>query len=136
MLELDNLQKLGFPTHLQSHLSQNPDFQVARVIVEHKGSYIVKNHQFEIPAQVTGKLMYSAQSRLDYPAVGDWVLLQTYDDDSQGIIHELLPRQDTLKRKVSGQKVDYQIVGSNIDVAFIIQGLDKDLNLNRLEYLK
>lgn len=133
MLELENLQKLGFPTHLQSYISQNPNFQVARVIVEHKGSYIVKNHQFEIPVQVTGKLMYSAQSRLDYPAVGDWVLLQTYDDDSQGIIYELLPRQNTLKRKVSGQKVDYQIVGSNIDVAFIIQGLDKDLNLNRLE---
>ena len=38
-----------------------------------------------------------------------------------------------LKRKASGKTVDYQVIAANIDLGFIVQGLDGDFNLNRLE---
>ena len=77
--------------------------------------------------------MYAAESSLDYPAVGDWALVQLFNDDSFAIVHEILPRKTLLKRKTSGKKVDFQLIASNIDTALLIQSLDANFNPNRLE---
>ncbi|RWX43420.1 ribosome biogenesis GTPase [Candidatus Electrothrix aarhusensis] len=70
---------------------------------------------------------------MDYPAVGDWVLASFYDDNTLAIIHEILPRKSLLKRKTPGKKVDFQLIAANIDVAFIVQSLNENFNLRRLE---
>ncbi|MCK5708089.1 MAG: GTPase RsgA [Candidatus Aureabacteria bacterium] len=93
--------------------------------------YIVRNEISELSARITGKMMFAALSREDYPAVGDWVLI-TVLDENQAIIHEILPRRTVLKRK-SANNSDIQIIASNIDIAFIIQSPDRDYNLNRFE---
>ena len=67
------------------------------------------------------------------PAVGDWVYTQLFDDDSLAIIHDILPRKTLLKRKASGKKVEYQLIAANIDAAIIMQSLDSNFNLRRLE---
>ena len=77
--------------------------------------------------------MYSAASPVDYPAVGDWVLANFYDDNNFSIINEILPRKSLLKRKTPGKKIDFQLIAANIDVAFIVQSLDGNFNLRRLE---
>jgi ribosome biogenesis GTPase len=70
---------------------------------------------------------------LDYPAVGDWVLANFYDENTFAIIHEILPRKSLLKRKTPGKKVDFQLIAANIDVAFIFQSLNENFNIRRLE---
>src|SRR5665648_245986 len=68
----------------------------------------------------------------DFPAVGDWVALKTYDS-GVAIIHEILPRSSLIKRQAVGQFGEIQVIAANIDYAFLIQAVDRDFNINRLE---
>lgn len=104
---------------------------VARVIAEHKEAYRVKNTDGEYPAKVTGKHMFNALSREDYPAVGDWVAIADAGG-GQAVIQRILPRKTVIKRKYSG-KNDVQIIAANIDAAFVIESVDRDFSLNRFE---
>lgn len=106
---------------------------LARVMAVQKDSFMVSYGRDDIFAELLGRLMYEAESALNYPAVGDWVLTRLYDENSLAIIHEVLPRKSLLKRKTAGQKVDFQLIAANIDTAFIMQSLDENYNLRRLE---
>jgi len=108
-------------------------FDLARVVAVHKDSYTISNGEVDVLAELVGKLIFSASSPTDYPAVGDWVLVNFYDEDTFAIIHEVLPRKSLLKRKTPGKKVEFQLIAANIDVAFIVQSLNENFNLRRLE---
>ncbi len=108
-------------------------FSIARVIAEHKGRYSILLGDNTITAEITGKMMFAAETRKDYPAVGDWVAVQLYDEKSPAIIQNVLPRKTILSRKTSGREVEEQIIATNMDIVFIVQGLDKNYNLRRLE---
>lgn len=75
-------------------------------------------------------MMYGAESE-DLPKVGDWVCYLGYGE--AGYIIERLPRQNALSRKKAGKTTDRQVIGTNIDYACVVQGLDRDFNLMRLE---
>jgi ribosome biogenesis GTPase len=114
-------------------IEQNLDsFEVGRVIAEHKERYIVKTDKGEFEAEITGNLRFTVKGREDFPAVGDWVALTTYDSDS-ALIHKIYPRFSIIKRQAVGQFGEIQIIAANIDFAFIIQSVDRDFNINRLE---
>lgn len=94
--------------------------------------YLVRNEANEVLAELTGRLLFSAESSQDLPCVGDWVLVQYHNDDTLAIIHDLLPRRTFLRRKSAGRTVDYQMIASNIDKGLIVQSCDS-LNLRSLE---
>ena len=106
---------------------------IARVTAVDRERYLIRNDRGEVPAEVTGKLLYSADSALDLPCVGDWVCVQYLDSDSHGVIHSIVPRKTFLRRKAAGNRVDYQVIAANIDTAFIIQSCHFDFNVRRLE---
>ena len=108
------------------------DFEVGRVIAEHKERYIVKTEAGELEAEISGNMQYSARSREDFPAVGDWVSLTMYDSGFC-IIHKILPRFSMISRRAAGQSGEIQVIGANIDYAFLVQAADRDFNINRLE---
>jgi len=112
---------------------QSPEFAVARVTRVDKDRYLVRNEHNEVQAEPTGKLLFSATSSQELPCVGDWVFVQYYNDGTLAIIHELFPRRTFLRRKSAGDKVEYQMIASNIDVAFIMQSCDLNFNLRRME---
>lgn len=132
---MNNLQSLGFNNWYKDKidLSKTNDFQIVRVISVNKNSFVVSNGVKDIYAELTGKFLFNSEDSLDLPAVGDWVYAQLFDDDSLAIIHDILPRKSLLKRKASGKKVDYQLIAANIDTAIIMQSLDSNFNLRRLE---
>lgn len=121
----DKLQKL----RVENNLS---DFEIGRVIAEHKERYIVKTVKAEFEAEITGNMRFSAVSREDFPAVGDWVALTTYGSDF-AVIHKILPRFSIIKRQAVGQFGEVQIIATNIDYTFLVQAVDRDFNINRLE---
>ncbi len=121
----DSLEEFRIENNLMS-------FDVGRVITEHKERYIVKTENGEFDAEITGNMRFSAKSREDFPAVGDWVSLIVYDSDS-AIIHHIFPRYSTIKRQAIGQVSEVQIIATNIDYAFLVQATDRDFNINRLE---
>lgn len=127
------LEDLGYNTFFESNRKalRLDGHEVARVIAEYKEAYLVKNITNEYLAKISGRQMFQAVSREDYPCVGDWVSI-TPRNTEEAVIHRLLPRQTILKRKYSN-KAGAQVIGSNIDVAFVIESMDKDYNLNRFE---
>jgi ribosome biogenesis GTPase / thiamine phosphate phosphatase len=129
------LEKLGFDRWFQEKMktSQVPDCRVARVTEVNRDRYLVRNENSEVAAELTGNLMFSAESSMDLPTVGDWVFVQYHNENTFAIIHEMFPRKSLLSRKTPGRKIDYQLIASNIDVAFIAQAADFDFNLRRLE---
>jgi ribosome biogenesis GTPase len=108
------------------------NFEIGRVIAEHKERYIIKTAKDEFEAEITGNMRYTAKSREDFPAVGDWVALSTYDS-GLAIIYKIFPRYSIIKRQAVGQFGEIQIIATNIDYAFIVQSVDRDFNINRLE---
>lgn len=130
-----SLERIGFKTWIQESIDPAclAQFDLARVVAVHKESFVITNGEAEIQAEVVGKLAYSASSPTDYPATGDWVLVNIYDDGALAIIHEILPRRSLLKRKTPGKKVDFQLIAANVDVAFIVQSLNENFNVRRLE---
>ena len=132
---MNNLEHLGFNNWFKDKLdlSKTADFQIVRVISVNKNSFVVSNGVKDIYAEVTGKFLFNSEDSLDLPAVGDWVYAQLFDEDSLAIIHDILPRKSLLKRKASGKKVEYQLIAANIDTAIIMQSLDINFNLRRLE---
>lgn len=107
--------------------------KLARVISVHKDSFIVTTGGRGVFAELSGRLLHSADSSLALPTTGDWVYADFYDDDSHGIIHGVLPRRTLLKRKSAGKLVDFQLIAANIDTAFIVQSADFNFNIRRLE---
>jgi len=77
-------------------------------------------------------MRFSAKGREDFPAVGDWIAMSTYDSDF-AIIHKIFPRYSIIKRQAVGQFGEVQIIAANIDFAFLVQAVDRDFNINRLE---
>jgi len=132
------LQNLGLDTFYESkceELRVELD-SIARVVAEHKGMYHVRNSKGELQARVTGKQMFDAISREDYPVVGDWVEI-AMADNNQAVINQILPRKTVIRRTVisrkSPDKMKKQIIATNVDVAFIVESVDRDYSLNRLE---
>jgi ribosome biogenesis GTPase len=129
-----NLTDLGLPGDFSDYLEKNnhTDFSIGRVTQEHRERYVVSDGDKEYDAEITGNLRFSADSRADFPAVGDWVMMVVYDSD-QAIIHKVLPRKTMLARKAVGKTGEIQIISTNIDVAFIIQAINNNFSINRLE---
>ena len=131
----NNLEEIGFGEWVLEKVAPEnlEQFDIARVVAVHKDSYTISNGEVEALAELVGKIIFNASSPVDYPAVGDWVLANFYDENTFAIIHEILPRKSLLKRKTPGKKVDFQLIAVNIDVAFIVQSLNENFNLRRLE---
>ena len=129
------IEQLGFDKWFLDRIDPTKliDHQIARITAVNKDSYTVNNGKGDVSAEATGKLMFSANSPLDFPATGDWVISRYYDKNSLAIINEIVPRKSVLKRKTSGKKIEFQLIATNIDTGLIVQSLDTNYNLRRLE---
>jgi len=128
------LEDFGYTDKLEKFRIENNllDFEIGRVVAEHKERYIVKTAAGELDAEISGNLQYSAKGREDFPAVGDWVSLTIYDSGFC-IIHNIIPRFSMILRRAAGQSGEIQVIAANIDYAFLVQAVDRDFNINRLE---
>ncbi|MBI5404414.1 MAG: ribosome small subunit-dependent GTPase A [Ignavibacteriae bacterium] len=125
---------LGYSEDLERFRTENDltDFEVGRVTQEHKERYVVRTEKNEYEAEITGNMRFSAESRQDFPAVGDWVALTVCDSDF-AIIHKIFPRKTILERQAVAKFGESQIIAANIDYVFITNAVDRDFNINRIE---
>lgn len=129
------LSDLGFDAWFQEKLEAcgHSHQDIGRVTAVNKDGFLIRNADIEAPAQLTGKLVYEAESKEDLPTVGDWVLITLTNDRSQATINGTLPRKSLLKRKTAGKEIGFQLIAANIDTAFVMQSLDGNINVRRLE---
>ena len=114
-------------------LRDPPDLSIARVTAVDRARYLIRDEYGELPAELTGRLQFVAESSIDLPCVGDWVCVRCLDGRSHASIHGVLPRKSFLRRKAPGKDIDFQMIAANIDVAFVIQACHFDFNVRRLE---
>jgi ribosome biogenesis GTPase len=128
------IEGLGYSKNLKKYSEEQNlgDFEIGRVILEHKERYIIKTSDNEFEAELIGNLRFTAKNRYDYPAVGDWVAFSEYDD-KKALIHAIYPRSSIIERQMAGASGQIQIIATNVDVGLIVQAVDRDFNLNRLE---
>ena len=105
---------------------------VARVMAVDRGSFLVRDERGEIPAELSGKFRFAVESSPDLPCVGDWVCVD-HTSPTLAIIHGVLPRRSFLRRKCPGKTVDFQMIATNLDMAFIVQSCHYDFNIRRLD---
>lgn len=133
---MNKLEQIGLkPHHVEEmHRRFGTDAYIGRVITEEKGLYLLLTSEGTMHASVAGKIIHNALTREDYPATGDFVVIDRNTDQSgYGLIMGILERSSTFKRKVAGHTNEIQIVAVNIDVLFLTMALNKDFNLRRLE---
>lgn len=105
----------------------------ARVTAQYSKQYRIVTGEGELTAAVTGKYAYAAVSRSQFPAVGDWVLAEQLPGESRAVIHALLPRASHMSRREAGSVPDEQVIAANMDTVFIVNALNQDFNLRKIE---
>ena len=133
-MNFENLKKYGFSPRFEQEATLYEGLFPARVLEQHRELYKLVCEDGEIQAAVSGKLAHQAASNADFPAVGDWVMIDRMDQASgNAVIHQVLRRKTVFERKAAGTSNAAQVVAANIDIAFICMSLNADFNLRRLE---
>jgi len=130
----DRLKELGFTEERLQEAAVNGDLMPGRVIARDKNLYRVAVADRDLPAEVGGRFRYQVVTDSDYPAVGDFVLLDNVNDhDGPAIIQQVMSRSGLFERKAAGTDHETQVLAANVDLAFICMALNSDYNLRRLE---
>jgi len=130
----NRLLNLGFSERFLQEATLYPDLFLGRVVAQYKDLYKVATGKSEVLAEISGKLRYSSDGLLDYPAVGDFVMIDRENQlRGNAIIHQILTRKSVFVRRAAGASHDVQVVAANIDTVFICMSLNNDFNLRRLE---
>ncbi len=129
-----NLIKYGLTDRYAQEATLYDGLYLARVTQQHRDLYKVAGEEGELQAEVSGSFIYRAYDNTDFPAVGDWVMIDRLDDSGgNAVIHYVLRRKSVFERRAAGTSNTVQIVAANIDTIFICMSLNADFNLRRLE---
>ena len=102
-----------------------------RIIVQQRDGYQVVTDEGEMRAKISGRLLHEARE-VGHPAVGDWVALSLNLIERTATIHAILPRRTAFVRRAAHLRRP-QVLGANIDVAFVVTSMNADLNPRRIE---
>lgn len=139
------LREIGWPFEASDEwadwaelIAAHPDARPARVIEQHRTGYIVagaagEGYGVESMPDWTRPGGYRAgrTDPADRPAVGDWLLVEGTGVSAKAVA--LLPRRSAIKRAAAGEHYKQQLIAANIDVVFVVSGLDGDFNPRRIE---
>lgn len=132
-----NLNVFGWNNARETEISQykNCGMIPGRVISASRGIYGIITPEGEMRGEISGSFRYKTVSNLEYPVVGDYVLVREYEGIS--IIEFVLQRKTLLKRKAPGVSAEEQVLAANVDYVFIVFGLDggRSFNLRTMERL-
>lgn len=128
-----DMRKYGLTEQFQTLAKEFEELTVARVLSQEKGLYRIVTEKGEKLAEISGKFRYNTQILSDFPAVGDFVMVDWNEKGDSGIIHYILPRKSSFIRKAAGNAQNEQVVAANIDTIFLCMSLNNDFNLRRLE---
>ena len=105
----------------------------ARVVREERGRYVLFGPAGPLEGEVAGRFRREAKTAAAFPVVGDWVAVQRLEGETRAVIHGLVERRTAFSRSVPGARSDIQVLAANVDVAFLVSGLDQDFNPRRIE---
>ena len=122
-----NLSQYGFSPEL---LPENAQGLPARITAVHRGRFALISEAGE----GYGKLKSAEydSGREEYPTVGDFVLIHPVPGGDSQIIRTL-PRKSFFSRRDPDRGRGEQIIAANFDLVILLQSLNQDFNIRRLE---
>ena len=115
---IQGMREYGLTEDLIHLAREFPDWLVCRVLSQEKGQYRLISSYGEKWGEVSGKLLYEIQTKLEFPAVGDFVMVDWNTSGGNAVIHQVLPQKSSFIRKAAGMKNEEQMVAANIDTVF------------------
>jgi ribosome biogenesis GTPase / thiamine phosphate phosphatase len=129
------LSALGFGPFLEQQLPLPEGGRgiPARISAEHRGAYEVWSESGMGRAQLAGRLRLELEAA-GAPGVGDWVVVKDAPAaDRTTVIERVLTRRTVFTRGAAGRAARAQVVAANVDLVFVVCGLDADFNVRRIE---
>jgi ribosome biogenesis GTPase len=124
------MEQLGFDSFFDEQLEPDERPRVARVTAEHRGAWEVQHTTGAAPARLTGRLRHEG----DHPGVGDWVVLRHAPAPGDpALVERVLQRRTVFTRGAAGREAREQVIAANVDLVFVVCGLDGDFNVRRIE---
>jgi len=134
---VNRLESLGWNYYFQRQLQTNveTDLVPARVFEEQRGSLNLWWDRGACRATVAGRLRHEAESGAALPCVGDWVLARfpAGGGPDGAVVHRVLERRTRFSRQEPGNRTAEQVVAANVDTVFLVQSLNRNFNVRRLE---
>ncbi len=128
-----DLSALGFGPFFERQLPSSADGIPARIATEHRGAYEVWSRAGAGRAQLAGRLRRE-RAGPGRPGVGDWVVVRDATEPSRTtVIERVLARRTVFTRGAAGREARAQVVAANVDLVFVVCGLDDDFNVRRIE---
>jgi ribosome biogenesis GTPase / thiamine phosphate phosphatase len=146
------LVSLGWNAFFEEQLNPalDADARPARVFEEQRGSWSLWWEGVACRATVAGRLRHEAEGDpAALPCVGDWVMARfpvgAASDGSAGdrladggladgaVIHRVLARKSRFSRQAPGTRTSEQVVAANVDTVFLVQSLNRNFNVRRME---
>ncbi len=126
------LSRLGWSPFFETHFEpfRTQGLAPARVARQERDRFVLYSELGRLDAQLTGRTRHHAVSRTELPAVGDWVAVAPLPAESRATIHAVLPRRSRISRHQAGPLTEEQVIAANIDVAFLVSGLDGGRNFH------
>ncbi|WP_217588250.1 ribosome small subunit-dependent GTPase A [Lentibacillus saliphilus] len=130
-----NLVQLGWNDFFQADFVTrfSDEWTVGRVIGQGKNVYKLITNSGDAHGKLSGKFQYDTMDQADLPVVGDWVVLRQTDGDPLAIIQGVLNRKSVFSRNAPGDNVEEQVIAANIDTVFLVNALNNDFNVRRIE---
>jgi Predicted GTPases len=120
-----------FEAQFENHAREG--FAPARVLTATRETYRLATAGGELPAELSGRLRFAAESSADLPAVGDWVAARVYPGDGLAVVDSVLPRRTALVRRSSGRRDEAQVLAANVDLLLVAAPLGGELRERRIE---
>ncbi len=128
-----DLSELGWSDWFEQRTKCEPTDTIARVAAVDRDQLLLVDQTGSFRAKLAGSYMHRHHLSHELPCVGDWVCLEKKSGDDFGVVHAIIERRTSLRRKSAGNAVDYQMIASNLDYVVIVQSCHFDFNLKRLE---
>lgn len=129
----NELNELGWNDWFAQRANRKSTESVARVAAVDRDQLLLVDQSGHFRAKLAGRYLHYHHLNQELPCVGDWVCVEKQSGDDFGVIHTLLERRTSLRRKSAGNEMEYQMIAANVDYVLIVQSCHFDFNPNRLE---
>src|SRR5512135_1387338 len=127
------LDELGWSAWFEQRAGCKPTDAIARVAAVDRDQLSLVDQTGPFRAKLAGSYLHRHHLSHELPCVGDWVCLEKQAGDDFGVVHALLERRTSLRRKSAGNVIEYQMIAANVNYVVIVQSCHFDFNLKRLE---
>ena len=131
-----NIKDYGLKENLIKNINESKT--IARIIATHKDRYEIVCNNGQGFAKIKRGCYYDNPNSI-YPTTGDFVIIE-WNSTGDSMICETLKRESSFSRTASSSDRNHelhnqheQLVAANFDYVFIMQSLNNNFNLHRLE---